>query len=160
MPKKYPYLDLFWFPFSRIWTEYSVWIPEIVDQNNFKYRHVSRSGIIRNKNLYSWDTGITKILEELPLIFPNFPDNFSVFWLKLSIFSGKQVISTAPTHPPQQWNNVLKFDFKTDFFENPETIRSTSPNRNKNKNISFFFLFSFQMLKLINSFLKYGYLTF
>ena len=50
--KKCPYLELLWFVFSRIWTEYvgirnispySVRMRENADQNNSEYRHFSRS---------------------------------------------------------------------------------------------------------------------
>ena len=50
--KKYPYSELFWSAFFRIWTEYweilrifpySVRMRENADQNNSKYGHVLRS---------------------------------------------------------------------------------------------------------------------
>ena len=51
------YSELFWFAFSRIWTEYgeilrissySVWMRENVYQNNSKYGHVLHSDILLN----------------------------------------------------------------------------------------------------------------
>ena len=51
MREKYPYLELFWSLFSRIWTEhreilctfpYSVRMRENKDQNIFEYRHFLR----------------------------------------------------------------------------------------------------------------------
>ena len=46
--KKYPYSELFWSVFCRIWTEYgeipySVRMRENTDQNNSEYKHFSRS---------------------------------------------------------------------------------------------------------------------
>ena len=50
--KKYPYSELFWSVFSRIWTEYeeiqsispySAGMRENTDQNNFDYGHFSHS---------------------------------------------------------------------------------------------------------------------
>ena len=39
--EKCPYSELFWSTFSRIRTEYSVWMRENADQNNFGYTHAS-----------------------------------------------------------------------------------------------------------------------
>ena len=50
--RKNPYSELFWYAFSRIWTEYgeirsisaySVGIQENADQNNSEYGHLLRS---------------------------------------------------------------------------------------------------------------------
>ena len=64
MREKNPYWELFWFVFSRIWTEYgeirsispySVRMRENADQNNSEYGHLFRSaeGLFRTmSNIY------------------------------------------------------------------------------------------------------------
>ena len=62
--KKYPYLELFWSLFSRIWTEYgeiqsisvySVQMRENTDQNNSEYGHFLRSDRLLFQDLFTFN---------------------------------------------------------------------------------------------------------